>query len=213
MINIKPSAILFDFDDTLIDAKPITQKALYATFADFNIDNSALENIDFTQSMRNYFHLIFADNLKEAGETYYKYYTEFSKKLVAFEQAEEVLKFLQKKSIYTAVVSNKGGSRLRDEINNKFFWNDYFASIVGAGDAKEDKPSALPAKQALQDSKLKDYSNVWFIGDSFIDMKTADNLGCKGILFGSKTTTPNIPTHASVMNHKELLALLQELYV
>ena len=33
----KPSAIIFDFDDTLVDSSPIIRKALSATFEKFNI--------------------------------------------------------------------------------------------------------------------------------------------------------------------------------
>ena len=106
-----------------------------------------------------------------------------------------------------------GGERLRNEITNKFAWHHYFTSIIGSGDAIEDKPSMHPAKLALHGSGIMDYSNVWLIGDSSVDLKTAQNLGCKAILFGNNTQADNIPFYLSVANHQELLKLLENIYV
>ena len=165
--------------------------------------------------MINYFHQIFVDNTIEARDAYYHYYYEFSKDLKILEKSEEVLKLLHKHKVFTAVVSNKRGERLRSEVHQKFLWQDYFSAIVGAGDVAEDKPSPMPAKFALQKSGLKEYSDVWFVGDSLVDLQTASNLGCKGVLFGTKSLeqSHDIPIHFSINNHSELLKLLQGIYV
>lgn len=212
IIYPKPSAIIFDFDDTLVDAKPVITEALSATFAEFNINKDSLQHIDFNLSLRDYFHHIFADNLKAAREAYYKYYTEFSVKLEALQHAESVLKLLHKHEVFTAIVSNKGGETLRNEVIHKFAWHQYFASIVGSGDASEDKPSAIPAMLALHNLGLDDYSNVWLIGDSNVDLKTAQNLGCKAILFGNAVQGDELPIYLSIANHQELLKLLGNIY-
>ena len=73
----KPSAIIFDFDDTLIESMSVVRRALSATFADFNIKKEILEGIDFNRSLRDYFHIIFSDNLEGARETYLSYYSKF----------------------------------------------------------------------------------------------------------------------------------------
>lgn len=213
MQHTEPSAIIFDFDDTLVNAKPIINKALSATFADFNIDEKNLKNIDFNLSLRDYFHLIFLENIISAKDAYIRYYTEFSKDLEMLPHAETVLKLLQKHKVFTAVVSNKGSERLNKEIQHKFAWHGYFSSIIGSGDAHEDKPSAAPALLALQNSKLQDYKNVWFIGDSIIDLKTAQNLGCKAVLFGTNPIKAQEPIYLSVKNHNELLNILGKIYV
>lgn len=204
----KPSAVLFDFDDTLVNTRPIINKALFATFDKYNVDKNILDlkNIDVNRSLRDYFHHIFADNLKEAGATYYSYYDEFSKDLKMFDGVEEVLKLLKNNNIFTAIVSNKGSKRLKHEVENKFSWNEYFDAIIGSGDAEEDKPSALPAKLALECSNLLNYEDVWFIGDSMVDVETANNLGCRAILFGQLQKDG----YYNVSNHKELLKLLEQ---
>lgn len=213
----KPSAIIFDFDDTLVDAKPIIDKALLATFVKFNVDKDIIKtkNIDTNRSLRDYFYHIFADNIIEARDTYYDYYHEFSQDLKILEKSEEVLKLLHMHKVFTAVVSNKRGEKLRSEIHQKFLWQDYFSAIVGSGDVEEDKPSSMPAKFALQKSGLKIYSDVWFVGDSLVDLQTANNLGCKGVLFGANSLeqSHNIPIHFSINNHSEFLKLLQGIYV
>jgi len=213
----KPEAIIFDFDDTLVDTKPIIEKALYATFANFSIDDGIIKgkNIDINRSLKDYFQEIFTDNLEEAREVFYKNYDNFANELKIIDNAEQVLNFLQINKVRMSIVSNKNGQRLRNEINNKLSWGHFFESIIGSGDAKEDKPSAEPAKKALQHLKLADYKNVWLIGDSMVDLMTARNLGCIGILFNpsKKAEEKEFIEHYQVINHSELLKFLKEIYV
>lgn len=209
---IKPSAIIFDFDDTLVNARPVLNKAICATFSHFGVSNKVLQTIDTNRSLRDYFREIFADNLLEARDVYYRYYNEFSSSLAPLDNAEEVLKFLQSQEVSVSIVSNKNGSTLRSEVKDKFSWEQYFISIIGAGDAKEDKPSHLPAVMALENLGLNNYDNVWLIGDSFVDIETAKNLNCKAILFGDLILNEKDKIHARVFNHLELLELFREIY-
>ena len=214
--HVKPSAIIFDFDDTLIDSMPTIKKALDSTFAEFGISKEIIttNKIDINRSLRDYFEQVFAEKLPEARAAYYKHYKQYAQNLTAFENAENVLKFLQQKAVYTVVVSNKNGPGLRAEINDLFAWQDYFKAIVGAGDAQEDKPSALPALLALEKSGLTDYSNVWFIGDTIVDLETARNLGCKAILYGSNSNIEiKAPVYLKVKDHNNLLQIFKEIYV
>lgn len=206
----RPSAIIFDFDDTLVETGIIINNSLLATLAEFNMPKSILEskNIDINRSMRDYFHQIFGNEVYKARDIYYKYYTEFSKELKMLDNAEKVLDFLKNKEVFISVVSNKNGNRLRDEIKNKFLWDKYFSSIVGSGDTTEDKPSIKPAILALNKLKLKNYEDILVIGDSAVDIKFAENLGSQVILFGSA----KVDTKTKILNHIELLELLQSIY-
>lgn len=210
----KPSAIIFDFDDTLVDSRPIIHKALSATFDKFNISEEVItvKNIDFNRSLRDYFHQIFSNNLQEAAEAYYSYYNHFSKELSILEGAEKVLNLLLQNKVFTSIVSNKKGHILREEVINKFAWQHYFKSIIGSGDTEEDKPSIKPAIKSLEDANLSSYENVWLIGDSLVDVQTANNLGCKAILFSSSSQPTDIQPNLSVSNHKELIELLNKIY-
>lgn len=211
----KPSAIIFDFDDTLINARPIINKALTATFNHFGLSEEIikLKNIDVNRSLRDYFHQIFADKIEEARNVYYNNYVEYAKDLETLPNSEDVLQILLKHDVYTTIVSNKNAPRLRYEVNEKFKWKDYFNQLVGSGDVEEDKPSALPAKFSLQNTGITDYSNVWLIGDSLVDLKTAENLGCKAILFGDLDIQDNAQVYFTVQNHAKLLEILKDIYV
>lgn len=211
----KPSAIIFDFDDTLVNSGPIVKKSLKATFEKFSISEDVIsaKKLDVNRSLRDYFCHIFSDNLKEAAETYYGFYNEFSENLEVLEKADEVLNFLLEKEVYTSIVSNKRSKKLREEIHDKFSWHGYFKAIVGSGDTEEDKPSIKPALKALEYANLNNFDDVWLIGDSVVDMQTANNLGCKAILFGQTKLPDNISFHLNVTNHDELLNLLRKIYV
>lgn len=211
---IKPSAVIFDFDDTLVNARPIINKSLTATFNHFGLSDEIikLKNIDVNRSLRDYFHEVFADKVEEARNIYYGNYVEYAKDLEILPHSENVLKLLHQHNVYTTIVSNKNGPRLRYEVNEKFLWKDYFNQIIGSGDLKEDKPSALPAKFSLQNADITDYSNVWLIGDSLVDLKTAENLGCKAILFGELDIQDDNKVYFTVQNHSELLKILKDLY-
>lgn len=211
----KPSAIIFDFDDTLVNSKPIVNQALQATFKKFSIpeDIISIKNIDPNRSLRDYFCHIFTDNLKEAAEIYYDFYNQFSQNLEIIKNADKVLDFLLKNSVYTTIVSNKRSKKLREEISDKFLWNHYFKAIIGSGDAEEDKPSIKPALKALEDAKLNNFDEVWLIGDSLVDIQTAHNLGCKAILFGKAKLPDDIIPHLTIHNHDELLEFLRKIYV
>lgn len=214
MKHNKPAAVIFDFDDTLVNARPIIDRSLAATLAKFNISSDIIKekNIDVNRSLRDYFHQVFADKIHEARDAYYKHYVEFAKELSPLENSEAVLKLLHANKVFTAVVSNKNGPRLRHEIGEKFFWQHYFNEIVGAGDVEEDKPSAMPAKFALKNSNIYDYSDVWFIGDSLVDIETAKNLGCKAILFGDNLAKQDNSVYLAVKNHNQLLEILKGIY-
>lgn len=215
-ITKKPTAIIFDFDDTLVDTKPIIKRSLQATFDEFDINKDVIQtkDIDVNRSLKDYFHEIFGDNVKAAREVFYSHYDNFAQDIKIIDNVEDVLNFLKKNKVYMTIVSNKNGMRLRNEINNKLAWGHYFGNIIGSGDAKADKPSHEPAKLSLEHLKLADYKNVWLIGDSIVDLRTAQNLGCIGVLFKTdiKEKPEDVVAHTQVDNHLELLNLLKEIY-
>lgn len=214
LIIQKPDAVLLDFDDTLVDTKPIIQKALDNTLKKYNLTQEIIKErgIDINRSLRDYFEEIFEEKLDEARNHFYSFYDQFAVNLEIFPNALQVLDFLKDYNVYTAIVSNKSHLRLKNEINNRLKLGHYFKSIVGSGEAIEDKPSAIPAKLALEKLNLDSFDNVWFIGDSFVDMETAKNLGCKAILFGTESLSQNIEIFYKTKNHAELLNLLKKTY-
>ena len=130
-------------------------------------------------------------------------------------QAEEVLKALAKNKVYMAVVSNKRGHLLRAEAGHIKF-DQYFGKIVGAGDAKADKPDPAPIHLALQDSGIAAGSDVWFVGDSHADMLCALNAGCIPILIETKPPpeemlAKNPPLHR-FKKHSDLMEFINKCF-
>ena len=95
--------------------------------------------------------------------------------------AGDMLRRLAGAGAYLAVVSNKRGDILRREAG-ALGWTPLFARLVGAGDAPRDKPATEPVHLALDGSGIAPGPQVWFVGDTDIDMTCAVNAGCAPVL-------------------------------
>ena len=214
-----PKAVIFDWDNTLVDTWPVIHEALNKTFADMG---TPLWTFDQTRgrvkkSMRDSFPEIFGDDWQKAAKLYQDYYrSSHLAKLEPLPRAAEVIARVKEKALFSVVVSNKKGPNLRLEVEH-MGWGKYFDNVVGADDAARDKPHVDPVHMAFEVSHLKPDMNVWFVGDSEIDIECAMNTGCTAILYGthateqpqfSKTHYHGFPYHAHVHDHTELLELL-----
>ncbi len=179
-----PKALIFDWDNTLVDTWPAIHDALNHTL-------EAMGHIPWTfeetrqkvrKSMRESFPDLFGERWEEAGDVFYARFEESHiARLKALEGAENMLKALHSKGYYLAVVSNKTGKYLREEADH-LGWNKYFQKVIGAGDAKRDKPHPSPVDLALEGSGIPRGSHVWFVGDTDVDLECAHNAECIGVL-------------------------------
>ena len=219
---IKPRAIIFDWDNTLVNTWPIIHDALAQTFVEMGLEAWSLEQTKsrVRKSMRDSFPEIFGDNWQEAAKLYQAHYrSSHLGKLEALHQAKEVLEKVKKLGLYSAVVSNKKGGNLREEAVH-IGWSNLFDNITGADDAARDKPFADPVHLALAGSGIFPSADVWFIGDSEIDLECALNTSCTAILYGddasahpdySSTHYQGFPYNAHVVSHAQTLELLHGL--
>jgi phosphoglycolate phosphatase len=185
-----PRAVLFDWDNTLVDTWPVIHAALEETFIHGGLTPWTLDEVKarVQKSMRDSFPIIFGDDWPKYGEFYQLAYRKRQKDGIRpLAGAEAMLQSLQGKDLFLGVVSNKKGPGLRIESEN-LGWNGYFQALVGADDATHDKPHAAPVELALKDSGLKLGADVWFVGDSEIDLRTAANTGMTPIFFGEMGT-------------------------
>jgi phosphoglycolate phosphatase len=81
------------------------------------------------------------------------------------------------------VVSNKTGRFLRAEAAH-LGWAPYFGAVVGAGDAPADKPDPAPVHLALRQLGCPAGREVWYLGDTALDMQTARAAGVMPVLVG-----------------------------
>lgn len=180
----KPRAIIFDWDNTLIDSWVIIQDALNATFDEFGLERWSLEQtrVRVAKSMRDSFPTLFGDAWERAGEVFYGHFEAMHlDRLTPLHGAADALAELTDAGIYLGVVSNKTGKLLRAEAR-QLGWDAHFGNIVGAGDAKRDKPAPDPVVMALADSGIAMGDGVWFAGDAAIDLECAVNAGCVPVL-------------------------------
>ena len=182
--TIRPRAIIFDWDNTLVDSWVIIQDALNATFDDFGLARWTLEETRtrVAKSMRDSFPLLFGDEWERAGDVFYGHFEAVHlERLTPLDGAAEALAELAGAGIYLGVVSNKSGRLLRAEAQ-KLGWDAHFGHVIGAGDAPRDKPAPDPVEMALAGSGIQPGLDVWFAGDAAIDLECAHNAGCSAIL-------------------------------
>jgi phosphoglycolate phosphatase len=190
----RPQAILFDWDNTLVDSWATIHEALNFLMAAID---KPLWTIDETRervrlSLREAFPRIFGEHWEEARDIYLDRFRAIHlERLTALPEREELLAKLSGEGIFLAVVSNKTGSILRREADH-IGWSALFGRIVGAGDAPLDKPDAAPVRLALEPSGIEPGETVWLVGDTGIDMECAHNAGCVPVLLGSGVSEEEI---------------------
>jgi phosphoglycolate phosphatase len=180
----RPKAIVFDWDNTLIDSWSSIHDAQNHTLAHFGLEPWSLEETRrrVRGSMRDSYPELFGNRWREAGEIFYaRFAARHLETLTPLPDAGEMLAELSAAGIYLAVVSNKKGDYLRQEANH-LGWSRFFGRIVGAFDAARDKPSVEPVDLALSGSGITRGLDVWFAGDADIDMECAEKSGCLAVL-------------------------------
>ncbi len=205
-----PRAVLFDWDNTLVDTTQDTLLGINSvchafghkpmTYEEFLV-KPAVSIRDFIKSM------VPASQIATAESIFFK--NTMNLDAVLFPHAQSVIHWLHDLNVPTAVVSNKGGLRLRKEIDSLGLSHIFYCAI-GDGDTPENKPSPLPLLHALSHKKMDPCKDVWFVGDSLIDIQCAHHAGC---------TPVSVSQHADLSEHpkikakdcKGLLELLQSL--
>lgn len=180
----RPKAVIFDWDNTLVETWPAIHAALSRTFERYGLTPWTFEETKqrVRKSMRESFPPLFGARWEEAGAFFKEAFTaihlDFLKPAPG---AEDMLAALTAHGIYLGVVSNKNGDVLRQEAVH-LGWEGYFGRIVGAFDAPRDKPAADPVHLALSGSGIACGPEVWFAGDTDVDLECAVTAGCIPVL-------------------------------
>jgi phosphoglycolate phosphatase len=182
-----PRAILFDWDNTLVDSWGTIHEAL-------NFLMRAMDKPEWTMaetrarvrlSLRESFPLHFGERWEEARDIYLgRFRAIHLNRLSALPGREKLLRALAGWQVFLGIVSNKTGELLRREVA-QLGWSGFFGSVVGAGDAPADKPACDPVDLALAPSGVAAGAEVWFVGDTAVDMECAQNSGCVAVLLGN----------------------------
>jgi phosphoglycolate phosphatase len=183
-ILARPRAVLFDWDNTLVDSWGVIHGAINAT-------QVAMGHVPWTfdetrtkvrASARDAFPKMFGDRWEEAQRIFYDTFrASHLERLRAMPGAADLLAALGDAGVYLGVVSNKQGGYLRAEAEH-LGWSRHFGRLVGATDAPRDKPAVDPVDMALAGSGIPRGPDVWFVGDADIDLACALNAGCVPVL-------------------------------
>ena len=211
----RPSVIVFDWDNTLVDTWPTIHEALFTTFRAMGQEPWTFEETTarVRQSLRDSFPRLFGDRWTEARDIFYDAFEKnHIARLAPVEGAAEMLEAIAAIGVEMSVLSNKTGRYLRDEATH-LGWSDYFGALVGAGDAEQDKPARQALELALEPSIYKPGPDIWIIGDAGIDMEIAHRTGCVPVLLRSDnhdaaefSDWPPLYIFSSCKSIKELVA-------
>jgi len=187
---IAPKALIFDWDDTITNnwwrvLSSMNKTLLKLGYSEWTEDE-ALRRLG--PSARDLFPAVFGqEHAQEASDLYYSFIDELKGEGPRIcDGAIEAVKVLAQTPLYLAVLSNKRADALRAEVALVGL-TDCFSCIVGAGDAAEDKPGRAAVEKALEASKgIMPGPDVWFVGDSHIDMQCAHFNGLTAVLVETK---------------------------
>lgn len=184
----RPSAVLFDWDNTLVDSWAVIHAALNETFGAMGhpLWTRAETEARVRGSLRDTFPGMFGSRWQEAEKIFYEAFGRIHlERLTPLPGAADLLHELADAGIYLGVVSNKRGHFLRLEAEH-LGWHGHFKRLAGAGDCARDKPHRDHVDHALglgtESPGPAAGRDVWFVGDADIDMVCARNAGCRAVL-------------------------------
>lgn len=213
-----PQALIFDWDNTLVDSYEIVRVALNQVFTHFGRPLlSVSESREIPQtSLKDSFPVHFGDDWKVAREIYHNHFKKIHlEMLTPHEGAFEVLDYALQLKIPLFIVSNKTHQHLEDELK-AMNWLHFFQYVKGSKDGEVDKPNPNSVNHTLKDTAIKPGKQVWFIGDSLVDAECAIKSGCLPIIICEKKNISNFNYFSepivfvdSLLDVKELLAYFQ----
>lgn len=209
-----PRAVIFDWDNTLVDTWPTITRCYNAVFTAFGMAHWTEDETRARAhgSLRDFFPVLFGERWVEARDVFYGTFEACHlETLRPLDGAAELLRGLVERDVYLAIVSNKMGPALRTEVGH-LGWGGLFGKVVGATDAPRDKPAPDPVAIALSDTGLRPDDAVWFVGDTVADLQCAHVTGCLPVLVRAEGPAPGefsaYPPRLYARNCQDLGALM-----
>jgi len=210
---IRPRAIFWDWDGTLVDSCAFLHGVHNRVRADLGrapISRDAFMGHFGAPRAQLYTDLYGPENYDNARELFDIYVTQGHRTgaLKPLPDAQMTLQVASGLNLPMGVVSNKRPAFLRAEAA-QFGWAHHFQVMVGAGEAAADKPDAGPLLLALERANMTHGCDVWLVGDTDNDVQCAVAAGCTAVFVG-----PDAPpgTHQHYSDLAALRAALAGLY-
>lgn len=207
----RPSVLLYDWDNTLVDGWAGITAALNAVFAEFGHPLWTKEDTRnrVRVSLRESFPAMFGDRWEHARPVFYDSLT--GQHLLHVAPMPGAAALLEAGSGWPqGVVSNKAGDFLRREVTH-LGWDRFFGPVIGAGDAAIDKPDPAPLLLALRQIGNKADRAVWYMGDTALDMQAARAAGATAVLIGDAAHDGGVERAAPDIHFPSAIALAARL--
>ncbi len=175
--------IFFDLDGTLIDSTEAILESFHHSFDFYKVVHSNDEDIkkligyplDIMYSELG----VQKDKVWDYVATYKEHYREIStQKTFLIESAKEAV-IKASKFATLGIVTTKTGLYSR-VLMEHFGLMDYFDVLIGHEDVQNPKPHAEPILKAMQALKTEG-KEIWMIGDTKLDLISAQNAGVNSI--------------------------------
>lgn len=203
-----PVAVLFDWDNTLIDGWAAIEAGLDAAFDAFGLPRWTPEEVKarVRLSLRDSFPAVFGAEWPRARDIFYEAVTARHLDVLRPMPGAAAAIAAAARRGPIAVVSNKQGPLLRAEAAH-LGWADRFAALVGAGDAVADKPDPAPFVMALAACGVTAGPRVWYAGDTGVDMQGARAAGLTAVLVGDAAHDGGVASLAPDLHFADAHAL------
>lgn len=210
-VSARPSTLLYDWDNTLVDGWAGITAALNAVFTAFDRPLWTKEDTRnrVRVSLRESFPIMFGDEWKRARDIFYG--------ALAHEHLNHVAPMAGVPDVLIAgvgwpqgVVSNKAGEFLRREVAH-LGWAGYFGPVIGAGDATADKPDPAPLLMAMRQLGREPGPDTWYMGDTALDMRAARAAGLTAVLIGDAAHDGGVERAAPDIHFADAAALALQL--
>jgi phosphoglycolate phosphatase len=178
-----PEVIFFDWDGTLADSYKFLEGAHNHIRRELGLSPFVGDEFKgyFGHPREKLYAELYGQEIEKAKELFGTYVREnHVKHLKPMPGAADLLEACEGLGIAMGIISNKKAEFLKLEIET-FGWQGYFKSVMGAGDAGEDKPSAAPLIKSAGILKRNSMENIWYMGDTDVDLQCAKNAGCASV--------------------------------
>ena len=208
-----PEAILWDWDNTLVDNWAAMTAAANVAFAAFDLPawTEADMRARAVGSIRDTFPGLFGPGWERARDIFFNAFDTLHTQALR-EMPGAAAALAAGATWPQGIVSNKSGAYLRREVAH-LGWNGHFRTLVGAGDAAADKPHPAPIWHALTAIGMRPGPTIWYVGDTESDMRAARASGCTAVLIGGSVERGTAPESLYDVYYADASALAARLRV
>lgn len=183
--------IIFDFDGTIADTRPIILKSFHGTFDAMNLPQHSDEEIAATIGLPlvKAFPILSPmceEKAEQCTAVYRKIFEKINQKteVLMFPHVSDTLKNLHDQGSICTIATSRGEDSVKDFIK-AFGLSDIITYVIAAENVKQAKPNPEPVNKTLTHFNIKP-EDAAVVGDTHFDILMGNNAGCLtiGVSYG-----------------------------